>query len=218
MEKPITITVESGDRITGKNASKKMRSEKLVPAVAYGPKVDENLHIAIPELQLEKALASNKKVLVKLVHKGQEYQSLIQAVEFHPVTDRPTHVDLFVMEENTPVIITIPIRLTGNSPGVVEGGRLYQPLRTIQVQCLPKDIPAEIILDISKLKIGDTIDVDAIDLEGITPLRAAYGTIAVIRPPKGGLAEILGLDEEEEEGEESAEAAEGEEAPAESEG
>lgn len=218
MEKPITITVESGDRTTGKNASKKMRSEKLVPAVAYGPKVNENLLISIPELQLEKALASNKKVLVKLVHNGQEYQTLIQSVEFHPVTDRPTHVDLFVMEENTPVIITIPIRLSGSSPGVVEGGRLYQPLRNIQVQCLPKDIPAEIILDISKLKIGDTIDVDAIELEGITPLRAAYGTIAVIRPPKGGLAEILGLDEEdEEEGEETAEASEGEQASAESE-
>jgi large subunit ribosomal protein L25 len=118
-------------------------------------------------------------------------------------------LDLFALEEKTPVIITIPIRLTGTPQGVTEGGRLYQPLRRIQVICLPKDIPAEIVLDISHLSIGGTIDVDAIDIEGITPLRASYRTIAVIRPPKGGLAELLGLEEEEAEGEEGEEGAEG---------
>ncbi|MDI6401607.1 50S ribosomal protein L25 [Balneolaceae bacterium ANBcel3] len=214
MEKPNVITVEAKERPQGKSALKQLRNDKLVPGVAYGPKVKENLHFAIPELELEKALQSNRTTIIKLVFGGKEYDTLIQSVEYHPVTDRPLHVDLFAMEEKTPVIITIPIRLKGTSPGVTEGGRLYQPLRRIRVQCLPKDIPAEILLDISTLKIGDTIDVDAIDIEGVEPLRASFGTIAVIRPPKGGLAELLGLDEEEEgeEGEatEAADASEGE--------
>ncbi len=198
MEKPYIITVEANDRPKGKAALKNMRSELLVPAISYGPKLKDNLHVTIPELELEKALKSNKTTIIKLQYKGKEYNTLLQSVEYHPVTDRPLHVDLFAMDENTPVIITIPIRLTGTSPGVTEGGRLYQPLRRIRVQCLPKDIPSEIVLDISELNIGDTIDVEAIDLEGITPLRASYRTIAVIRPPKGGLSEILGLDEDEE--------------------
>lgn len=212
MEKPTIVTVEASDRPKGKTALKKMRQNMMVPAVTYGPKVDENLHVYIPELELEKVLQSNKTNIIKLVYKGKEYDTLLQSVDYHPVTDRPIHVDLFALEEKTPVIITVPIRLSGTPQGVTEGGRLYQPLRKIQVQCLPKDIPAEITLDISGLNIGDTIDVEAIDLEGITPLRASYRTIAVIRPPKGGLAELLGLEEEAEEGEEGeGTSAEGEE-------
>ncbi len=212
MQKPTVITVEATDRPKGKAALRKMRDDKLVPAVAYGPKVKSNLHVTIPELELEKVLANNQKTLIKLVHNKKEYQTLIQDVEYHPVTDRPIHVDLFAMEEKTPVTIEIPIRLTGTPKGATEGGRLYQPLRRIMVQCLPKDIPAEIVLDITDLDIGDTIDVEAIDIEGIEPLRASFRTIAVVRPPKGGLDELLGLDEDEEgeEGEEGAEAAEGE--------
>jgi large subunit ribosomal protein L25 len=209
MEKPNIVAVEATERPKGKTALKKMRSEFKVPAVAYGPKLDKNLHVTIPELELEKVLKSNRTTIIKLVYEGNEYQTLLQSVEYHPVTDRPLHVDLFALEEKTPVIITIPIRLTGTPQGVTEGGRLYQPLRRIQVICLPKDIPAEIVLDISHLSIGGTIDVDAIDIEGITPLRASYRTIAVIRPPKGGLAELLGLEEEEAEGEEGEEGAEG---------
>lgn len=212
MEKPNIVTVEGTERPKGKSALKNLRNDFKVPAVAYGPKLDGNLHVTIPELELEKVLASNKTTIIKLVHEGKEYHTLLQSVEYHPVTDRPLHVDLFALEEKTPVTITIPIRLSGSPQGVTEGGRLYQPLRRIQVQCLPKDIPAEIVLDISHLNIGDTIDVEAIDLEGITPLRASYRTIAVIRPPKGGLAEILGLEEEELEGEEGEEGAEGAEA------
>lgn len=199
MEKPTIVTVEASDRPKGKTALKKMRQNKMVPAVTYGPKVDENLHVYIPELELEKVLQSNKTNIIKLVYKGKEYMTLLQSVDYHPVTDRPIHIDLFALEEKTPVTITVPIRLSGTPQGVTEGGRLYQPLRKIQVQCLPKDIPAEITLDIASLNIGDTIDVEAIHLEGITPLRASYRTIAVIRPPKGGLAELLGLEEEGEE-------------------
>lgn len=208
MEKPNILTVEATERTRGKAALKKMRMEMQVPVVAYGPKLKENLHVSIPELQLEKALASNRTTIIKLLHGKKEYNTLLQAVSYHPVTDRPLHADLFTMEEKTPVIITVPIRLTGTAQGVTEGGRLYQPLRRIRVQCLPKDIPAEISLDISHLGIGDTIEVESINIEGVTPLRASYRTIAVIRPPKGGLAEILGL-EEEEEGDEETLAAEG---------
>ena len=215
MEKPIIIAVEATERPKGKTALKKLRENEMVPAVAYGPKLEKNLNVYIPELELEKALSSNQKTLINLNYEGTDYLTLVQSVDFHPVTDRPLHVDLFAMEEKTPVTIDIPIRLTGTPQGVTEGGRLYQPLRRISVLCLPKDIPAEIVLDISHLDIGDTLDVESIEVEGIEPLRASYRTVAVIRPPKGGLAEILGLEEEEEEGEEGGEgeesAAEGEE-------
>lgn len=211
MEKPIIIEVEASERPKGKSALKKLRQDGMVPAVSYGPKLDKNLNVYIPELELEKALSSEKKALININYEGTEYMTLIQAVDFHPVTDRPLHVDLFAMEEQTPVTIEIPIRLTGTPKGAAEGGRLYQPLRKISVLCLPKDIPAEIVLDISHLDIGDTLDVEAIEIEGLEPLRASYRTIAVIRPPKGGLAELLGLEEDDEEGEEGEETtAEGE--------
>lgn len=211
MEKPTIIEVEASDRPKGKTVLKNLRNNKMVPAVAYGPNLKNNIHVSIPELELEKSLSANHKTLIKLQHKEKDYLTLIQSVEYHPVTDRPLHVDLFAMEDKTPVMIEIPIRLTGTPEGVTDGGRLYQPLRRIMVQCLPKDIPAEIVLDVSHLDIGDTLDVDSIEVEGLEPLRASYRTIAVIRPPKGSLDELLGLEEEEEEEEgEEAEATEGE--------
>ncbi len=221
MEKPTVITVEASERPKSKSALKQMRDDLTVPTVAYGPKVKKNLHVTIPELELEKVLKSNKKSIIKLVYEGKEYNTLIQSVEYHPVTDRPLHADLFVMDDKLPVTITIPIRLVGTPQGVTEGGRLYQPLRWLYAQCMPKNIPAEIVLDISHLNIGDTLDVGAIDIEGVEALRDSFRTIAVIRPPKGGLDELLGLDEEGEEveeGEEGAEVAEGAEGDSEGKG
>ncbi|MCH8558747.1 MAG: 50S ribosomal protein L25 [Balneolia bacterium] len=215
MKKPNVIEFEAEVRGAGSTPSKQLRDQKLVPAVIYGPGVDNNLLISLPEIDVEKLLSKIEKEFVLIKIDGKEYTCLIYDVDFHPVTDRPTHVDLYATRPDSPVTITVPIRLEGVAPGITEGGRLYQPLREIQIKCLPEHVPAEFVVNIGKLNIGNSLKVRRIKPKNLEILTAAERTIVVIRPPKGTTVAITELDDEDEdsEGEDSEQA----EAPAEAE-
>ncbi|MEX0780956.1 MAG: 50S ribosomal protein L25 [Balneolales bacterium] len=218
MLKPTVFKIESPERPLGKKAVSKLRKESLIPGVIYGPKVKDNIHVTVPELELEKILASSTTNIASFkVDKVGNFDTLLKKAEFDPVTDKPLHADFYALDKNTQVTLTIPIRLTGTPAGVVEGGRMYQPLRRLEVRCDPDKIPAEFTFDISVLNIGDSLHVSELFVEGVTPLEDPVRTIAVVRPPKGAIEDIIGAEEEEEGLEEGAtEAAEGE--PAEGEG
>lgn len=211
MRKPTVIELDTEERPRGKKSVQKLRQNGLIPSVLYGPKVEKNLHFAVPELELEKVLSAQTTHIIKFkFDNGESYDTLLKSTQIHPVTDRVIHADFYALDEETEVLLTVPIRLTGSAPGVVEGGRLYQPMRKIRVRCKPSSIPAEFTLDVGKLNIADSLNVDQLTMEGIIPLAEEDRTVVTIRPPKGALEDILGTAEEEEleEGEEGAEAAE----------
>ncbi len=215
MEKPNIVEISTNERQAGKRAVHKLRAEKQVPAVIYGPKVKENINVSLTEVDVEKLLSRSTTQIVKLDVEGKgTYDVLLKRVDFAKISDRPIHVDLYALDDDSPVIITVPIRLKGTPRGVTEGGgRMYQPLRKIRIQCYPEKLPAEFTLDVGNLKIGESLNVEDLVMEGITPLRELFRTVVTIRPPKGSVAEQLGMDEEElEEGEEAAEGEEGAEA------
>lgn len=215
MQKPSEFVITCEKREVGQKAAAKLRDQKMIPVVIYGPKIKDNLHVAVPELEVEKILAKQTTQIVKFTIDGTTYDTLLKRIEYHPVTDNPLNIDFYALSEDHEVTITVPIRLTGTAPGITEGGRLFQPLRKIRVRCQIDKIPAELTLDISKLTIGDSLKVEKLDVEGFTPLMENHRTIVVIRPPKGGLKSLLGLEEDEEEGEDGAEGEEGAEEGAE---
>jgi large subunit ribosomal protein L25 len=210
MKTPDIIDFATEPRTPGSKTANELRARKSVPAVLYGPGIGENIHFSISEIQLEKVLASKDAKFIKLIlDGGKEVNSIVRTVDFDPVTDRPVHADFYALNDKTRLTITVPIRLTGTSAGVTEGGRMYQPLRELTIRCLPGKIPAEFIVDITNLKIGATLKVDSLETEDIDVVTPGERTIVVIRPPKGGLG-IEGEDEEDEgeEGEEGEEGAE----------
>lgn len=203
MKTPDIIDFSTEPRTPGSKAANKLRANKSVPAVLYGPGIKENVHFSISEVQLEKVLASKDAKFIKLnLDGGKEVNTIVRTVDFDPITDRPVHVDFYALNDKTKVTITVPIRLTGTSVGVTEGGRLYQPLRELTIRCLPGKVPAEFLVDISKLKIGATLKVNSLTTEDIEVVTAGERTIVVIRPPKGGLGIDSEEDEEEGEGDE----------------
>jgi large subunit ribosomal protein L25 len=211
-------------REVGRKSVDVLRNELKVPAVLYGPEIDENIHFSIDESDLEKILSVSETKLQNLTVDGKEYKTLLKNVEFDPVTDRPLHADFYVLDPKTPVKLKVPVRLNGIARGVRDGGgRVFQPLRIVRVKVLPEKIPAQFVLDISDLGIGDSLHVSELDLEGIDPLDDPRRTIVTIAPPKSeSLFESSIMDEDEElevdaevEGDE--ELAEGEEAGAETE-
>lgn len=198
MEKPKIIELKAVERTVDSKHLTEVRGQELVPSVLYGPAMKENIHFSVNRIALEKILSVKSLQYINLVFEdGKKIDAIIKTTQFHPVTDRPLHVDFYALDEKVPVTVTIPIRLTGTSPGVIEGGRLYQSLRKLTVKALPGKIPAELTLDIGKLQIGHNLKVRTLKLNGIQPLMSPDRTILVIRPPRGGKAKIEEFSDEE---------------------
>ena len=185
MKQPELYQLEGEDRELGSKSAESLRENLRIPSVLYGPKIDENIHFSISEVDLEKILSVRQTKLQKLTVNGNEYNTLLKNVEFDPVTDRALHADFYVLDEETPVKLTVPIQLKGIAKGVRDGGgRVFQPMRTVRVRVLPDRIPALFELDISELEIGDSLHVSELDMEGIDPLDDPRRTIVTIAPPK----------------------------------
>lgn len=215
--KPTKHELKAEPRDLGKKNSDTLRDEKRVPAVLYGPRVEENLHFSVAEIDLEKILSIPQTKLQKLELDGKEYDTLLKRVEFHPVTDRPVHADFYKLEDDIALSLNIPVVLVGTAKGVREsGGRVFQPVRRIMVRVLPENIPVQFEIDITALGVNQSLSVGDLDAEGIEILDDPSRTIVTIAPPKSGSAFSSAEDEEElvgaEEGEASEETADAAEA------
>lgn len=186
MAYPELVKLEGTIRETSKQANKALREELRVPAVLYGPEVEENIHFSVDELELEKILRKPQTKLQELTVDGKTYKTLLKRTEFDPVTDRIVHADFYVLADEHKVTLRVPIKITGNAKGVVEnGGRVFKPMNFVRIRVLPEAIPAEFELDITPLQIGQSLHISDLDLEGIIPLDDMGRTIVTIRPPKG---------------------------------
>ncbi len=185
MEKPNLVSIAAEPRETGAKAADALRAGHQIPAVLYGPHT-ENIHFSIKELDLERLLKSEDTQFVKVDLGDASYRSLIKKVDFHPLTDRPLHADFYVIDEKIPVTVTVPLRLTGTSPGIMAGGRRDNNLKKVKVRCLPDNIPAHVLADISGLNIGETLRIKDLNFDGMSVLAEPDRTVVLIKPPRGG--------------------------------
>ena len=91
------------------------------------------------------------------IGKNEEIKSILKDVQFDPLTDRITHVDFQAITVGQVIQVQVPINVIGQAIGVKEGGRFVQNLHKVDVECLPRDIPSHLDVDVSELHIGDTI-------------------------------------------------------------
>ncbi|MDR8393116.1 50S ribosomal protein L25 [Aliifodinibius sp. S!AR15-10] len=211
---PKVVTLEGKVRETGRKVADALRDSMRVPAVLYGPEVEENVHFSVDELELEKILSKRKRQIIELEIDGTTYKTLLKTTDFHPVSDRAVHADFYVLDDDHKVTLSVPVSLTGSAIGVTDGGgRVFQPLHILRIRTYPDQIPGEYTIDISELAIGDSVHVGDLDLEGLEALEEASRTIVTIVPPKSEalLTSTLVTEEEpEEELEEGEEPVEGE--------
>ena len=206
MAKPEYVKLEGIPRETNKKANRELREAKRVPAVLYGPEIQENTHFSIDELALEKILSKAQTKVQELTIDGKVYKTLLKRTEFDPVTDRPIHADFYVLSDNHKVTLRVPIIIKGAARGVVEGGgRLFQPMKFLRIRVLPENIVAEFEVDVTPLKIGQSFHVSDLELDGIIPLDSLNRTIVTIRPPTGQLLKDVVDDEDGEETDDSSE-------------
>ncbi len=214
MSEQLTLSAETRER-AGKGASRAVRREGRVPAVIYGNK-EEPLTIHVEEKVLMKMLNTghfmNSVVMVDVG--GKATRTLPKDVQFHPVTDRPLHVDFLRISEHAQVTVAVPIRFVDEeeSRGLKRGGVLNAVRHDLELVCDAAEIPDDIEISLAGLDIGDSLHISAVTLPKGTSsaITDRDFTIATIVAPSG-------MSTSAEEGEAEAEAegeatAEGEEA------
>jgi large subunit ribosomal protein L25 len=171
MSEQLTLPAEARDR-AGKGASRALRRDGRVPAVVYGEK-KEPLSIHLEEKLLSKMLSSghfmNSVVMIDL--DGKAHRTLPKAIDFHPVSSRPIHVDFLRIGEHTKVTVNVPVRFENedDSPGLKRGGVLNVVQHELELNCDAAHIPEEIHISLEGLEIGDSIHISNITLpEGST--------------------------------------------------
>jgi len=174
-----------------------LRKEEKVPAVIYGGK--ENVHFTVNEVKFNKIINTPEVYFIDLDVDGTKFKAIIKDVQFHPVTDRVLHIDFLEVDEKKAVTIRIPVSLVGRSKGVANGGTLKNPIKMIRVSGLPSAIPENVEIDLTELKIGDSIKVGDLSLDGLTFLGADNAVVVAVKMSRNVVAE--------QEGEETAEAA-----------
>ncbi|REG89087.1 50S ribosomal protein L25/general stress protein Ctc [Winogradskyella sediminis] len=149
-----SITINGSQRESvGKKATKALRNAGQVPCVMYGG--DKAFHFSAPELAFSKLVYTpNAHTVVIVLDNGEEYNAVMQDIQFHPVTDRITHVDFYQIFENKAITMEIPVKTIGSSKGVMNGGNLRMPYRKLKVKAIPSKLPDFIEIDITPLKIG----------------------------------------------------------------
>lgn len=187
----------------GKKDAKAVRKAGNIPCVVYGK--GEQTHFSVKHTDMEKLVYTPDVNIVNLDIDGKSVKTIIQDIQFHPVTDKIEHVDFLELQDDKKVKVNVPVYLHGRSPGVLAGGKLQQIFRKVKVFALPADLPDSIQVDISSLKIGMAIRIKDIASETLEILNAPNAVVCSVKMARGAQA---GGDEEEE-GEEEEAAAEG---------
>jgi len=166
MSDQLTLTAEARER-AGKGASRALRREGRVPAVVYGGK-EEPQPIHVEERALVKLLNtghfSNSIIMIDMG--GKPVQTLPKDVAFHPVTDRPTHVDFLRLAKGAKVEVAVPVSFINEeaAPGLKKGGVLNIVRHELELVCEADKIPAEIEIDVTGKDVGDSIHISEVTL------------------------------------------------------
>ena len=195
----------------GSQAARALRKEGRIPVNFYYTGED-NINLAIDKKVFRKAIHSGHHIFEVELNDKTQYV-MIKEVQYHPVSDEIIHIDLMRVRRDEKITISVPIILEGTAQGVKEGGILTQNLNTIEISCLPSDVPEHIVVDVSDFEMNYVMNVSEIKVdENIEITVAEDMDVLAIIPPKEEslepeipteeeLAEIEAIEEEVAEGE-----------------
>ena len=203
--KSITINGSKRESV-GKKATKALRNAGQVPCVLYGG--DQPVHFSAAELAFSKLVYTPNAHTVVIALGDTSYNAVLQDIQFHPVTENILHIDFYQLFDDKEIAMDIPVVLTGNSVGVRAGGVLRRNRRKLRIKALPTNLPDNIVVDISKLKIGNKVYVSELENDGFKFLHTDNTVVCQIKQSRVSVDIEDDEDDEDEEGAEGA-AAEG---------
>src|SRR5437899_7326423 len=181
----VSLTAQRRDQ-TGKGPARQARFLKKVPAVIYGHgRAAQPLIVDGPALEQALSGVDPESTLIDLTVDGKKTRALIREIQRHPIRPDIIHVDFYEIHAEEKVTLKIPVHLVGTPDGVRNaGGVLDQVTREVEIEVLPEHIPDRVELDVTALKIGDSLHVRDLAIPSATILTHADLTIATVVPPR----------------------------------
>lgn len=181
----------------GKKDAKALRNAERVPCVLYGQ--GTQVHFSARKIDVEKLIFTPEVYQVEIDVEGRQAKAIIQEIQQDNITGAVKHVDFFELNDAKPVKVALPVRLTGASRGVLAGGKLLQVFRRLTVFALPNALPDAVTIDITKLRIGQSIRVGQIEADGLKFLEPANAVVVSVKMARGAAKGSDGDDDEDEE-------------------
>ncbi len=194
------ITISAQARTPGKASARQARRQGNVPCIIYGRHVETHPFVT-SEQSLHPLIYTDRTHIVNVSLGDDSWECIVKDITYHPVTDRPMHVDFQALQAGEKVTLSIPLNFVGVSAGQSKGGIPQFVLNELVVSCFPRDIPSRIDIDVHEVDIGDSIflrDLEEEALEFLAPEDQILMT--VVRPRT-----VEEVEEVEEEGEEAEE-------------
>lgn len=183
--KTLTLIGEKRETVGSKYAAD-LRRNAMVPCVLYGGETP--VHFAATEAELKKFVYTPSVYFADIQIDGKSYKGIMKDIQFHPVTDKPIHVDFLEVFDNKKVRLELPVKVTGNSAGVRAGGKLVVNVKKLKIEALPADIPDEIELDVTNLNIGDKLRISDLNIPGVKFLDAANVVVAAVKMTRSAIS------------------------------
>jgi large subunit ribosomal protein L25 len=151
-----SITIKGSERENvGKKATKAVRDAGMVPCVIYGG--NQPVHFVADERAFKDLVYTPNAHTVVVELNGTSYNVIMQDIQFHPVSDKILHIDFFQLSDDKEIVMEVPVKITGTSPGVLLGGVLRLNQRRLKVKALPKNLPDFVEASISELQMGNKL-------------------------------------------------------------
>ena len=176
----------------GKKASKTLRKEGLIPCNIYGLAEQDGkptaMAFAVPMTELRKIIYTPHIYVINLVIDGESHTAILKDIQFHPVTDAVLHVDFLEVNDQKPITIGIPVKLTGLAQGVRDGGRMNLYIRKIEVKAPYQQIPEHLDIDVTALQIGKSIKIGQLSFEGLEIVTGKEVIVCSIKMTRAALS------------------------------
>jgi len=163
----------------GKKATKADRVSEKVPCVLYGG--GENIHFTTTISDIRKLIYTPEVFIVDLDIDGKKSKSIVKALQFHPVSDKVLHIDFLAVSKDKPVVVELPIKLEGLAEGVKAGGKLSLEMRKLKVKGLYTQIPENIVIDVTALGLGKSIQVAKVSVDKLEILNNKNSVVAQVK-------------------------------------
>ncbi len=185
--KTIAISAEKRAEL-GKKSTRDLRKANHVPCVMYGGA--EVIHFHAHENDFRHMVYTPNAYIVEINLNGKLHKAVMKDLQFHPVNDHLVHIDFVEVFEDRPVVMEIPIKLTGAAIGLKDGGKPRQRRRVLKVRGFLKDLPDKLEIDITEVKIGDVIKIGDLkfdNLDILDPVRSMIYSIVSSRVSAKGM-------------------------------
>lgn len=176
--KTVALTGELRSNL-GSKSSRALRNEGKVPCVLYGG--SELVHFFIYSPDFKNLVYTPNTYKVQLTIEGKKYQAILQDMQFHPVNEAIIHADFLLVDDKKNVTVSIPVKVTGNSPGVRSGGKLIQKVQRLKIKGLITNIPDSVDVNIDTLDLGQSIKIKQISIPNIEILDSKDNAIVTVK-------------------------------------